>query len=770
MLKIRRLSILALGLVLLLAACGQPTPEVQPTPDGFVKLSIGLDSSSLSTQGITTLGSPYNPNDGTIATNEVQVSVYDKNNVLVKFNLSGSTYTAAAGGSLDHITLNVGTPTANIALLAGGNPYTFTSLGYDGDTSTPHIIAYDSQTRSVATNTTVTVTLTSVLAGAVLTPRFPTTVATPGATLDLMLVVMANGHATFSSDYLQVPLGDFSVLYGPVSGAALVNSSNRGIRVTVNSDCTTQVTVQGDVTGLNTSYDPSATFDINGSSGYSLACPAAVGGQIEVDLEPPSVSLTSYDSSNGAVVGTASDNWAIDKVQVFDGPVLLASTDSNEGVAPITFVPTTNQFNATLATPYPAGGITVVAFDTSGNEAHTAESLNPNFVYVDAGNTSGTEDGSQAHPFNTIQEGIDAAAAGGTVYVLDGTYSGNLTINKALTLAGESTASTVIKGTLLADNSLSSTGSYVDFVNKVDDDDGNADRTFTPTSELGITVTASNVTLQNLTVKDFYYGVRFSGSSLQNVAMSNVNVSGAWVAVDVPTTTSIDGFTMTNGVISDSIHGLYVGASSSTPSDFTNVLITSTQFIHNTAKGLYIEKLSDATFDSIVVRDSGNFGRQPFSGGDVGGYGNGIDINLKFGNYSNITLTNIDVQDSGRSNQEGAGTPHALGGAVVIKARDDGTTYGANPATLTNVILDGTVISTEPVGDTTGTTGTTALRFGEPGKDNAGPTGVVVKNMTLIGEVALDNATQATIDADEGNTFYGTVDQTGTGGSIDTTP
>ncbi len=33
----------------------------------------------------------------------------------------------------------------------------------------------------------------------------------------------------------------------------------------------------------------------------------------------------------------------------------------------------------------------------------------PNIVYVDDSNTSGVEDGSMAHPYNTIQEGIDAA-------------------------------------------------------------------------------------------------------------------------------------------------------------------------------------------------------------------------------------------------------------------------------------------------------------------------------------------------------------------------
>ncbi|MBC7187923.1 MAG: T9SS type A sorting domain-containing protein, partial [Calditrichaeota bacterium] len=43
-------------------------------------------------------------------------------------------------------------------------------------------------------------------------------------------------------------------------------------------------------------------------------------------------------------------------------------------------------------------------------------------VYVDSANTSGVEDGTQAHPFNTIQEGIDAAGDRDTVKVAAGTY------------------------------------------------------------------------------------------------------------------------------------------------------------------------------------------------------------------------------------------------------------------------------------------------------------------------------------------------------------
>lgn len=71
-------------------------------------------------------------------------------------------------------------------------------------------------------------------------------------------------------------------------------------------------------------------------------------------------------------------------------------------------------------------------------------------VYVDASNDSGTEDGSQAHPYNTITEGITAAMSNDEddrkVYVADGEYREQVTIDEEVELYGESKSDTVIYG------------------------------------------------------------------------------------------------------------------------------------------------------------------------------------------------------------------------------------------------------------------------------------------------------------------------------------
>jgi len=101
--------------------------------------------------------------------------------------------------------------------------------------------------------------------------------------------------------------------------------------------------------------------------------------------------------------------------------------------------------------------ISITSRDAAGNEIFpvtTTIEYDPN-IYVDAGNTTRTEDGTKTHPFNTITEGLIAVAPGKSVMVTAGTYNEQLIINKEITLQGTSRDNTFITGSSLTENLIS---------------------------------------------------------------------------------------------------------------------------------------------------------------------------------------------------------------------------------------------------------------------------------------------------------------------------
>ena len=75
----------------------------------------------------------------------------------------------------------------------------------------------------------------------------------------------------------------------------------------------------------------------------------------------------------------------------------------------------------------------------------------PKTIYVDDDNTMGPWDGTIDHPFQFIQDGIDAADPGYTIFVYSGTYSENVVVNKTINLIGEDKNTTIIDGGYIGD-------------------------------------------------------------------------------------------------------------------------------------------------------------------------------------------------------------------------------------------------------------------------------------------------------------------------------
>jgi len=66
------------------------------------------------------------------------------------------------------------------------------------------------------------------------------------------------------------------------------------------------------------------------------------------------------------------------------------------------------------------------------------------YIYVDDDNTQGPWDGTQEHPYQYVQDGIDNAQEGDTIYVFSGFYDKYLTLSKSVNFIGEDRDSTIL--------------------------------------------------------------------------------------------------------------------------------------------------------------------------------------------------------------------------------------------------------------------------------------------------------------------------------------
>ena len=236
----------------------------------------------------------------------------------------------------------------------------------------------------------------------------------------------------------------------------------------------------------------------------------------------------------------------------------------------------------------------------------------------------------------------------------------------------------------------------------------------------GVTIAANNVTLSNINIDGFANGVRFA-SDVSNTALTNVDVSNTYIGIEKSTDADINGLTVTGGSFTDGYIGFdfakdtAVGQASNGLA--TNVTISGTHFEDMTAKGIYVEALSNALITGVSMDHVGFFGAGPASGGPGAAAGVGIEVNLKNGVYHDITITGFELTDTGTA-------PHDNSAAISVKTRDDAPSYNGTPATWTGgdlVISNGTI-------DTT----STGIRAGETNKNVAGPpvdiNGVTITN------------------------------------------
>lgn len=313
----------------------------------------------------------------------------------------------------------------------------------------------------------------------------------------------------------------------------------------------------------------------------------------------------------------------------------------------------------------------------------------------------------------TIQEGIDEANAGDTLEIYAGTHNENIDIDKQLTLIG---AGSDAGGTIITQVGGSAT----------------------PDSKVGVVqLSASGVSesepilLQDIRIEpDGMAGIsvgRFTeetGQSVSYIKLDNVKVIGTTNnpcteqerGLYVDNTSTLSELVIENSEFSMLIYGWYFHkkVDSSDPSTVTDVTVTNTVFDQNVLKGIYAEKLENVTFTSCQFTDNGATTPDLSACSYFAPWKSGIDMNLKAGTYQDITFDGCTITGNGIGEaKEGVG--------LTVKGRDDGSTYGAHPATVDNVVVTACTITGNERG----------VRFGEPGKDNATPTNVVVEDSKL---------------------------------------
>jgi len=313
-------------------------------------------------------------------------------------------------------------------------------------------------------------------------------------------------------------------------------------------------------------------------------------------------------------------------------------------------------------------------------------------------------------PVKTIQKAVDLSVINDQIFVAPGIYRENLSINHTLNLTGSGNGSDSTKNTiLLSQNYGNGTGVNISI-------SGSSTGLPSKISQMRISgyltgvILSRDVVYQELVVTDNYYGFSNGGNNyLRDLQLLKCIVTyNKTAGLQINHACNVIAFIIDSCEFSDNFGGIYAYCDNPSTSNIIDFLLKNTSFKRNKQKGIYVEKLENSIFENLYFDSCGIDNSYSWNAG--------IDINLKFNNYENISIINSEFYYCGTG-----GASHS-GCAMVIKARDDGAVYGANPATLTNVKVKGIIIKYCQNG----------IIFGEPGKNNFGPEKISVHESQII--------------------------------------
>lgn len=250
--------------------------------------------------------------------------------------------------------------------LPAGRTYVFFGRAFDSAGS--ELAAATAERTTVDGGSNATVMKFNVLLGAAhLETRLPIRQLVPGQEIDLLLSITAHERPD-----LKVTSGDYRARY-ETGNATSLSYSERGIRLRAGDRAAGDVTVTASAAGLRLSNGGTVAGEIS----TTLSLPFSAG--LEIDLDPPQVSRLAFDSEQQIFTGVADDDHSIVKLELYDGPVVLASSDpeimSGKSVPEVIFPGGGTAFYSRLDMPAGDYTLTVVATDFSGNDTRAKHAV-----------------------------------------------------------------------------------------------------------------------------------------------------------------------------------------------------------------------------------------------------------------------------------------------------------------------------------------------------------------------------------------------------------
>ncbi|MES2498090.1 MAG: filamentous hemagglutinin N-terminal domain-containing protein [Pseudomonadota bacterium] len=408
--------------------------------------------------------------------------------------------------------------------------------------------------------------------------------------------------------YAAATIAKSVALHGADGATIAVATGGTGLTITASDVSVSGLTIRGPVAGDQGTIDWVATpFTSTGIVVGRNAARVTISGNDISDLRT-GIRVYGEGNSGSSITGNRIENTK--------GAILVQYADAAAAGIGISgnregeygnewgIVLNLNTAGSPLAQDAPTQIQTDIMALSNGNNAMTVldrryATANRSHAFVDAASTATTADdngygnglGNARQALRTIQSGIDAVAAGGTVDIRDGTYSlsNTLTLDKTVSLLGESQAGTIID----------SSGQNL----------------------YGIRVKADAVTLSGFTllgssanVGNANYGIKVEANSgdangrNDNFTVRNVTVSGSRKnGIDLNATlgATIDGVTVT-GVTAG--NGIAV-------SDSARLTVRNTQTSGNAWGGLALYQTNNLTgggstqqLTNITIEGNNSFG------------------------------------------------------------------------------------------------------------------------------------------------------------------